>query len=112
MTVSVQRLAQVFVEVADTLDAEFDAAEFLHILTLRIADLVDASAVGILLADGKGLLQFAAASDEGAKAVEIFQAQTHEGARPDSGFQRSDPLVVQLVRRSGGFGDNFQECGS
>jgi hypothetical protein len=54
MTVSVQRLAQVFVEVADTLDAEFDAAEFLHRLTLRIADLCDASAVGILLADSKG----------------------------------------------------------
>jgi GAF domain-containing protein len=79
MIVSVQRLAQVFVEVADTLGDEFDAAEFLHMLTLRIADLVDASAVGLLLADGQGRLQFTAASDESAKAVEIFQAQTHEG---------------------------------
>ena len=79
MIVSVQRLAQVFVEIANTLDDEFDAAGFLHMLTLRIADLVDASAVGILLTDGKGQLQFTAASNEGAKAVEIFQSRTHEG---------------------------------
>jgi GAF domain-containing protein len=79
MIISVPRLAQVFVEVADTLDDEFDAAEFLHMLTLRIAELIDAAAVGILLADGEGRLQFMAASDEGAKAVEIFQAQSHEG---------------------------------
>ena len=79
MIVSVERLAQVFVEVADTLGDEFDAADFLHTLTLRIADLVDASAVGILLAAGQGQLQFTAASDESAEAVEIFQAQTHDG---------------------------------
>jgi GAF domain-containing protein len=79
MIVSVQRLAQVFVEVADTLADEFDAADYLHMLTLRIAGLVDASAVGILLADSRGQLQFTAASDEAAKAVEIFQAQSHEG---------------------------------
>jgi GAF domain-containing protein len=100
MTVSVQRLAQVFVEVAGTLDDEFDPAEFLHMLTVRIADLVDASAVGVLLADGKGRLQFAAASDEGAKAVEIFQAQTHEG--PCEQAYRTGESVINADLRTAG----------
>ena len=33
-TVSAQRLAEVFVEVADTLVDEFDLIEFLHLLTV------------------------------------------------------------------------------
>jgi GAF domain-containing protein len=99
MIVSVQRLAQVTVEVADTLDDEFDTADYLHTFTLRIADLVDASAVGILLADGKGQLQFAAASDESAKTVEIFQAQTHEG--PCEQAYRTGKPVINTDLRTG-----------
>jgi transcriptional regulator with GAF, ATPase, and Fis domain len=99
MIVSVQRLAQVSVDVADTLDDEFDTAEYLHTFTLRIADLVDASAVGILLADGKGRLQFTAASDESARAVEIFQAQTHEG--PCEQAYRTGKPVINADLRTG-----------
>jgi GAF domain-containing protein len=100
MIVSVQRLAQVFVEVADTLHDDFDAVTFLHVLTMRIADLVDASAVGILLADGKGQLQFMAASDESAKAVEIFQAQIHEG--PCEEAYRTGKSVINADLRTAG----------
>lgn len=78
-TVSTERLAKIFVEVADTLVAEFDLLEFLHMLTVRVADLVDASAVGVLLADHRGQLRFMAASNENAKIVEIFQLQTSGG---------------------------------
>jgi GAF domain-containing protein len=106
MIVSVQRLAQVFVEVADTLVDEVadtlvdevDAADFLHLLTLRITDLVDACAVGILLADRKGNLQFMAASNEGSKAVEIFQAQIHEG--PCEQAYRTGKLVINADLRT------------
>jgi GAF domain-containing protein len=100
MIVSVQRLARVCVEVADTLHDEFDAAEFLSMLTVRVADLVDASAVGILLADDKDQLQFMAASDESAKAVEIFQAQTHEG--PCEQAYRSGQSVINADLRTSG----------
>jgi hypothetical protein len=55
-TVSAQRLATIFVEVADTLIAEFDLVEFLHLVTDRAADLVNAAAVGLLLADQRGRL--------------------------------------------------------
>ena len=63
-TISAQQLAKVFVEVADTLVDEFDLIDFLHMLTDRTANLVGASAVGLLLADQHGRLQFMAASDE------------------------------------------------
>jgi GAF domain-containing protein len=78
-TVSVERLAQIFVEVADTLVDEFDLLDFLHTLTDRAASLINASAVGLLLADERGQLEFMAASSENAKLVELFQLQTQEG---------------------------------
>ena len=78
-TVSAERLARVFVEVADTMVDEFDLIDFLHMLTNRTATLVDAAAVGLLLADQRGQLEFLAASDENTKLLELFQVQTKEG---------------------------------
>ncbi|WP_230686698.1 GAF and ANTAR domain-containing protein [Catellatospora vulcania] len=78
-TVSPQRLARVFVEVADTLVADFDLIEFLQLLASRTADLLDASPVGLLLADPTGRLEFMAASDETVKHLELFQVQNQEG---------------------------------
>jgi GAF domain-containing protein len=78
-TVSPQRLAEVFVEVADTLVDEFDLIEFLQLVTARTAELLQAGAVGLLLADQHGELQFMAASDEATKLLELFELQHHEG---------------------------------
>ena len=78
-TVSAQRLATIFVEIADTLTAEFDLIEFLQTLTERAADLTNAAAVGLLLADQAGHLEFMAGSDEDVKLLELFQLQNHEG---------------------------------
>ncbi|HST83577.1 MAG TPA: GAF and ANTAR domain-containing protein [Kineosporiaceae bacterium] len=78
-TVSPQRLAEVFVEVADTLVDEFDVIEFLQLVSVRTVELFDAGAVGLLLADEHGELQFMAASDEAAKLLEIFEVQHREG---------------------------------
>ena len=55
-TVPVERLAEVFVEVADTLVEEFDIIEFLQMVTPRDASLTDASAARLLLADAGGQL--------------------------------------------------------
>lgn len=78
-TISAERLATVFVEVADTLVDEFDLIDFLHMLTARTAEVAGASAAGLLLADQRGRLQFMAASDEKTRLVELFQIQHHEG---------------------------------
>ena len=61
-TVSVERLATIFVEAADTLVNEFDLFDFPHTFADRAADLVVASAVGLRLADERGRLEFTAAS--------------------------------------------------
>src|ERR1700755_2863923 len=72
-TVSAQRLARIFVEVADTMVDEFDLIEFLQMLADRTAALLSGSTVGLLLADPKGRLRFMAASDETTELLELFQ---------------------------------------
>ena len=91
-TISAERLAKIFVEVADTLVDEFDLIDFLHMLTDRTADLVGAAAVGLLLADQRGRLEFMAASDENAKLLELFQLQNHEGPCLEA-FRTATPVV-------------------
>jgi transcriptional regulator with GAF, ATPase, and Fis domain len=100
MTLSAERLAKVFVEVADTLVAEFDVIEFMQMLANRAAELVDASAAGLLLADQHGRLQFMAASDENAKLLELFQVQSHDGPCLDA-FNTARPVVNIDLRSAG-----------
>ena len=91
-TVSAERLSRIFVEVADTLVDDFDLLDFLHMLTVRTADLDGASAVGLLLADQRGNLRFMAASDEKAKILEIFQVQVSEGPCFDA-YRTATPVL-------------------
>jgi GAF domain-containing protein len=91
-TISADRLARVFVEVADTLIDEFDLIEFLQLLASRTADLLDASPVGLLLADQRGRLEFMAASDENVKLLELFQVQNQEGPCLEA-FRTGAPVV-------------------
>ena len=74
-----ERFAAVIAEVADTLVDEFDLIDFLHTVTRHTADMVDAAAVGLMLADLRGELHFVAASQEAAEMLELFQLQNHEG---------------------------------
>ena len=82
--VPAERLAEVLVEVADTLVDEFDLIEFLHMVTTRTSELVGAEAAGILLADHHGRLQLMASTDERTKMLELFQVQAEEGPCQDS----------------------------
>jgi transcriptional regulator with GAF, ATPase, and Fis domain len=90
--VSVDRLADVFVTVADTLVDDFDVIEFLQMVTTHTSELVSATAAGLLLADGQGRLQLMAASDERARMLELFQVQQVEGPCQDS-FRLGTPVV-------------------
>jgi GAF domain-containing protein len=96
-TVSAERLSRIFVEVADTLVDDFDLLEFLHMLTVRTADLVGASAVGLLLADQRGQLRFMAASNEAARLLETFQVQASEGPCFDA-FHTAAPVINADLR--------------
>jgi transcriptional regulator with GAF, ATPase, and Fis domain len=99
-TVSAERLAKVFVEVADTLVDEFDLIEFLQMLTDRVAGLVEDCTVGLLLADHNGYLQFMAASDENTKLLELFQLQNQEGPCLDA-FRTAEPVINTDLRGAG-----------
>src|ERR1041384_6880702 len=77
--VSPERLATIFVEVADTLVDEFDLLDFLNMLTDRAGSLVGAAAAGLMLADTRGRLEFMAGSDENVRLVELFQLQNEQG---------------------------------
>jgi GAF domain-containing protein len=72
-------LARVFVELADTLVEEFDVVEFLHMLTERCVELLNADAAGLMLADQRGNLQLVASTVERAQLLELFELQAGEG---------------------------------
>jgi GAF domain-containing protein len=72
-------LSDTFVDLADTMVADFDVIDFLHLLTDRSVRLLAASAAGVVLADPRGELRVAAASSEEAGLVELFQLQNDQG---------------------------------
>lgn len=78
-----QRLAHVFVELADTLVDDFDVLEFLSMLVERCVELLDVAAAGVVLSDQKGGLRMAAASSEQARLVELFAIQADDGPCPE-----------------------------
>ena len=74
-----ERLAETFVELADTLIDDFDVIEFLHVLAARCVELLDVDAAGIMLAGPDGTLATVAASDEQTRLLELFETQNDEG---------------------------------
>ena len=74
-----QLLSETFVELTDTMVADFDVIDFLHMLTDRSVRLLDVSAAGLLLADPRGELRVLAASSEAARLLELFQLQNDQG---------------------------------
>jgi transcriptional regulator with GAF, ATPase, and Fis domain len=93
-----ERLAKVFVEIADTLVDEFDLIEFLQMVTARTSELTDATATGLLLADSGGQLQFMAASNEQVHLLELFQIQADEGPCRDCFREGRQVAVPDLPR--------------
>lgn len=78
MTTREPLLVEAFVELADTLVAEFDAIDLLHTLTSRTVELLDVSAAGIMMSDQRGGLQVVASSSEEARLLELFELQNDE----------------------------------
>ncbi|HUQ56361.1 GAF and ANTAR domain-containing protein [Lentzea sp.] len=76
---SAENLAETFVELADTLAADFDPAEFMHRLSHRCVTALGVDAAGILLADHDGELQVVGASSDRARLVELFELQHRRG---------------------------------
>jgi transcriptional regulator with GAF, ATPase, and Fis domain len=74
-----QRIVETFVELADTMVADFDVIEFLHRLVERSVELLDCAEAGLLLADAAGPLRVMASSSERSDTLELLQSQNSEG---------------------------------
>lgn len=79
-----QSLALTFVELADTMVADFDLLDFLHVLTERSVTFLDADAAGLVLADQRGHLRVLASTSETSRLLELFELQNAEGPCLDS----------------------------
>jgi GAF domain-containing protein len=73
------QVIRAFLELADTLVADFDIIDSLTILAARCVEILDTAATGILLADSELHLRVIAASSEQARLLELFQLQNDEG---------------------------------
>ncbi len=72
-------LAQAFVDISDTLVAEFDVAEFLSVLAGRCVELLDVAEAGLMVADASGVLRVAASSSHRMNLLELFELQHEDG---------------------------------
>jgi GAF domain-containing protein len=94
-----QRMARTMVELADTLVAGVDVIEFLQLLAERCLDVLEVDAVGVLLADERGVLNLMAASPEQAPVLELFLVQQDEG--PALECYRTGALVTWTAQGAG-----------
>lgn len=88
---SEKHVADVFVEMADTLVDDFDVLDFLNTLAERAVQLLGVSAAGLMVTDERDALQVIAASSERTRLLELFQLQTDEGPCVDC-FRTGRPI--------------------
>ena len=92
-------ISSTFLQLADTLVADFDIIDMLTMLADRCVELVDADAVGILLADADGNLRVMAASSKQARLLELFQLQNEQGPCVEA-FRLGQPVSCTELRES------------
>jgi transcriptional regulator with GAF, ATPase, and Fis domain len=72
-------LARTFVELADTLVADYDVVDFLSTLAERCIELLESVEVGLVLLDRRGRLQMMASSTERIRMADLVEVQNEEG---------------------------------
>src|ERR1700750_1320638 len=87
-----QLLAETFVELADTLVADFDVVDFLHGLADRCVELLAVDAAGLMLGDPRGALRVGASAREQAPLGALFRRQHGEGPSREC-FRPGQPVA-------------------
>ncbi len=99
-------LARTFVELADTLVADFDVVEILTRLTDRCVDVLGVGAAGIMLVAPDGELRVMASSSEAMRVLELFELQAQEGPCLDC-YRGGQRVVNQDLSASNGRWPHF-----
>ena len=87
-------LLEAFAGLADTLVADYDVVEMLQVLVDTCRDLLDVTAVGLLLADrDSGSLDLVASTSEESRIVETLQLGAEAGPCVEC-FQSGRPVLV------------------
>jgi hypothetical protein len=94
---SMENLAETFVRLADTLVADFDSVEFMHLLADRCVETLEVEAAGILLSDHHGDLQVVGASSAQARLLELFELQHQQGPCMEC-FRTQVPVSIVDLR--------------
>lgn len=90
--IDLQRIPELFVDVADTLVDEFDLLDFLHRLTEHAATVSGARGVGLMMLDHDDVLRYMGSTSDSARMLELLQLQSSEG--PCLDCSRSGQAVV------------------
>ena len=112
--IGIERLADVFVGVADTLVADFDVIDFLHTVAGHATEMTGAAAAGLMLSDLDGGLHYMGASDESAHLLELFQIQHAEGPCLDcyrTGQAVTEPDLASATSRWPAFSEQALASG-
>ncbi|MEU6812865.1 GAF and ANTAR domain-containing protein [Streptomyces sp. NPDC046831] len=78
-----ERLTRAFVDLADTLDDRFDPLDLFDRLSGYCVGLLAVDAAGAVMTDARGDLRVMASSEEPVAALDLFQAESHEGPSVD-----------------------------
>ncbi|MDT8915223.1 GAF and ANTAR domain-containing protein [Amycolatopsis sp. PS_44_ISF1] len=109
-----QQLSRTFVQLADTLVADFDIGDFLTLLVERSVDLLGVSAACVILLDEDGTPRVAATSSQRTELLELFAVQTESGPCIDCARTGVPVLFAGLpaeTRRWPTFTAAARECG-
>jgi GAF domain-containing protein len=87
-------LARTFVELADTLVADFDVVDLLTLVADRCVDVLDVAAAGLMLVGPEGELRVMASSSEAMRLLELFELQSEDGPCLDC-YRSGQPVVNQ-----------------
>ncbi len=107
-------IAHAFVELADTLVADFDVVDLLHVLANRCVELLGVEAAGLMLADQRGQLRLMASSSEQSRLLELFELETDEGpclTCYETGQPIADTSLDQPDPRWPRFGQHARDAG-